>query len=64
VGEWGGRYEGTDQQWGDAFAALLQAEGLGSFFWALNPNSGDTGGDIYIYIYIYIYMYTYRYVYI
>ena len=28
----------------DRFKSLLLDEGLSSFYWALNPNSGDTGG--------------------
>ncbi len=45
IGEFGGRYEGQDQVWQDAFVDYLMAKGIRIFFyWALNPNSGDTGG--------------------
>jgi hypothetical protein len=44
VGEWGGRYEGRDVAWADTLCDLLIEEQLSSFYWALNPNSGDTGG--------------------
>ncbi len=44
VGEWGGRYVGDDELWQDRFKAFLLENGLSSFYWALNPNSGDTGG--------------------
>lgn len=44
-GEFGGRYEGDDQVWQDAFVSYLLAKDAHSFFyWCLNPNSGDTGG--------------------
>jgi len=45
IGEFGGRYEGDDKTWQDAFVDYLLAKGIRIFFyWALNPNSGDTGG--------------------
>ena len=44
VGEWGGVYVDKDKQWQDAFSRFLRAHQLSSFYWALNPNSGDTGG--------------------
>jgi len=45
VGEFGGRYQGKDQVWQDAFVAYIKREGIKSwFYWSLNPNSGDTGG--------------------
>ena len=44
IGEWGGRYVGADEQWQDELKAFLLEHGLSSFYWALNPNSGDTGG--------------------
>jgi len=43
VGEWGGVYEGNDELWQDQFKSWLLDEGLSSIYWALNPNSGDTG---------------------
>ncbi|KAL1507623.1 hypothetical protein AB1Y20_007242 [Prymnesium parvum] len=44
VGEWGGNYLGDDELWQDKFKSFLLEEHLSSFYWALNPNSGDTGG--------------------
>ncbi|MCS7177708.1 MAG: glycoside hydrolase family 5 protein [Anaerolineae bacterium] len=45
IGEFGGRYEGDDRVWQDAFVDYLRAKGIRIwFYWALNPNSGDTGG--------------------
>jgi aryl-phospho-beta-D-glucosidase BglC (GH1 family) len=50
VGEWGGRYTDetdpmhSDEQWQNTLRAALRDHGLSSFYWALNPNSGDTGG--------------------
>ena len=43
VGEWGGFYTGKDRVWQDEFAHYLQRNQLSSFYWCLNPNSGDTG---------------------
>ena len=43
VGEWGGFYAGKDRIWQDEFAKYLQRNQLSSFYWCLNPNSGDTG---------------------
>lgn len=49
VGEFGGTYDDAkdpgEVAWNDAFVAYLAAFPEPSFFyWALNPNSGDTGG--------------------
>ncbi len=45
IGEFGGRYEEDDRVWQDAFVDYLLEKGIPIFFyWALNPNSGDTGG--------------------
>lgn len=45
IGEFGGRYEGDDRVWQDAFVDYLLAKDIRIwFYWALNPNSGDTGG--------------------
>ena len=44
VGEWGGPFEGKDRQWQEAFSRFLQQKKISSFYWALNPNSEDTGG--------------------
>ena len=49
VGEWGGRYAAPnaaqgDDLWHEALTAYLLEHSIGSFYWCLNPNSGDTGG--------------------
>ena len=47
VGEFGGRFPkgSLERCWAVAFASYLRETGLSdSFFWCLNPNSGDTGG--------------------
>ncbi|KAL1519958.1 hypothetical protein AB1Y20_023444 [Prymnesium parvum] len=47
IGEWGGRYTGADKVWQDAFVGFLADPRnaiAGSFYWAINPNSADTGG--------------------
>lgn len=45
VGEFGGKYQGDDQRWQDRFVQYLKDKGVKVwFYWALNPNSGDTGG--------------------
>lgn len=44
VGEWGGVFEDKDRKWQEAFQRYLLANELSSFYWALNPNSEDTGG--------------------
>ena len=44
VGEWGGWYTGSDAVWQRAFSAYLSRHRVGSFYWALNPTSRDTGG--------------------
>ena len=49
IGEWGGTYvdrgpKTRNRAWMDAFHRYLGRRGLSSFFWCLNPNSGDTGG--------------------
>ncbi|WP_297507548.1 glycoside hydrolase family 5 protein [Thermococcus sp.] len=45
IGEWGGKYEGLDRVWQDAFVSWLIKKRIYSFFyWCLNPESGDTGG--------------------
>jgi endoglucanase len=48
IGEFGGKYgEGDprDVRWQDALVDYLVAQGVSSaFYWAWNPNSGDTGG--------------------
>ncbi|CAN0409949.1 unnamed protein product, partial [Phaeothamnion confervicola] len=44
VGEWGGTDAGMDAQWQTAFAEYLNAHGISSFYWTLNPGSSNTGG--------------------
>ena len=47
IGEFGGTYDdATEVAWGDAFVDWLDDAPHGPYFfyWALNPNSGDTGG--------------------
>lgn len=44
VGEFGGRYDGKDKIWQDAFIEYLKNKNMSFFYWCLNPNSGDTGG--------------------
>lgn len=45
LGEWGGQCQGKDQQYHDQLSQYLRNRGMASaFYWALNPNSGDTGG--------------------
>lgn len=45
VGEFGGRYIGKDKVLLDALVDYYLSKGIkNTFFWALNPNSGDTGG--------------------
>ena len=44
-GEFGGTYVGLDKTWNDAFVAYIQQKNIPNFFyWAMNQNSGDTGG--------------------
>ncbi|GAA3969049.1 cellulase family glycosylhydrolase [Thermobifida alba] len=45
IGEWGGFLDGGDnEKWMEALRSLIIEERLHHTFWALNPNSGDTGG--------------------
>lgn len=45
VGEFGGTHQGQDQIWQDYLISYLRNKGQKDFFyWAMNPNSGDTGG--------------------
>ena len=44
IGEWGGTFTGADGAWQRALVDYLATREIGSFFWALNPNSADTGG--------------------
>jgi len=46
IGEFGGKFqEGKDQMWKNALVSYLKSNDQKDFFyWALNPNSSDTGG--------------------
>ncbi len=46
LGEWGGfmRPGSLDAIWQNAFGNWLIANDVDSFYWTVNPNSGDTGG--------------------
>jgi endoglucanase len=45
MGEWGGKYRtDADIKWQNKFAAYLKEKSIGSFYWCVNPNSGDTEG--------------------
>lgn len=45
IGEFGGRYNGKDKIWQDALVEYILKKNIkDSFYWSLNPNSGDTGG--------------------
>ena len=41
----GGQMQGTDETWMNAFGEyLINIDARDTWFWCLNPNSGDTGG--------------------
>jgi endoglucanase len=45
LGEFGGKYTTSDKTWQDAFVTYMIGKGTkNSFYWCVNPNSGDTGG--------------------
>ncbi|KAF1315067.1 Cellulase glycosyl hydrolase, partial [Globisporangium splendens] len=45
IGEWGGAFEKSDDQtWQREFAKYLKDNELSWFYWAINPNAGDTKG--------------------
>jgi endoglucanase len=46
VGEFGGRSVGQDREgvWQRSLVSFLKDSGISYTYWALNPNSGDTGG--------------------
>ena len=46
TGEWGGLMDNsTDQEWMEEFATYLdELDQMCTYFWCLNPDSGDTGG--------------------
>ena len=46
IGEWGGPLkDDADRSWQhEVVDYLIHRDHVGSFYWCLNPNSGDTGG--------------------
>ncbi|KAI9909580.1 hypothetical protein PsorP6_015163 [Peronosclerospora sorghi] len=44
VGSWGAQMKDKNKKWAHAVSAYLQNKSIGSFYWALNPESADTGG--------------------
>jgi len=45
TGEWGGNLQGKNGVWMNAFVNYLKNRKMtDTFFWCLNPDSGDTGG--------------------
>lgn len=44
VGAWGAKLQGIDKQWVTTVATYLSDNNIGSFYWAFNPQSADTGG--------------------
>ena len=44
IGEWGGRFVGADAIWQNLFCDYLISLRVSGLYWALNSNSGDTGG--------------------
>tara|TARA_B110001452_G_scaffold85805_1_gene70125 strand:+ start:470 stop:3088 length:2619 start_codon:yes stop_codon:yes gene_type:complete len=44
IGEMGGNYRGRDRQWQQEFIRYAIEKGFGLLYFALNPNTHDTGG--------------------
>ena len=44
IGETGGNYRGRDRQWQQVFVRYAIEKGFGLLYFALNPNTHDTGG--------------------
>jgi hypothetical protein len=44
VGAWGAKMKGKDEQWAQTLSKYLSENKIGSFYWAFNPQSADTGG--------------------
>ncbi|TMW60966.1 hypothetical protein Poli38472_001008 [Pythium oligandrum] len=44
IGAWGAKMEGKNEKWATEVASYLAKNKLGSFYWAFNPQSADTGG--------------------
>ncbi|KAF1786891.1 Glycoside hydrolase superfamily [Phytophthora cactorum] len=46
VGSWGAQMKDKNKQWANAVSAYLEEKSIGSFYWAFNPQSADTGGFV------------------
>lgn len=46
VGAWGAKMTGNDKKWATALSSYLGDHSIGSFYWAFNPQSADTGGFV------------------
>ncbi|KAL4162991.1 hypothetical protein KRP22_015106 [Phytophthora ramorum] len=46
VGSWGAQMKDKNKKWADAVSAYLEDKSIGSFYWAFNPQSADTGGFV------------------
>ncbi|KAF1315254.1 Cellulase-9, endo-1,4-beta-glucanase, partial [Globisporangium splendens] len=46
VGAWGAKMTGNDLKWANTLATYLSDNSIGSFYWAFNPQSADTGGFV------------------
>ena len=44
IGEWGGHGKDKDGVWQETIARYFKSNQINSFYWCVNPNSGDTGG--------------------
>ncbi|RMX63457.1 hypothetical protein DD238_007077 [Peronospora effusa] len=44
VGSWGAQMKDKNKKWANAVSAYLDKTSIGSFYWAFNPQSADTGG--------------------
>ncbi|KAF4146175.1 Cellulase (glycosyl hydrolase family 5) [Phytophthora infestans] len=46
VGSWGAQMKEKNKQWAKAVSSYLEEKSIGSFYWAFNPQSADTGGFV------------------
>ncbi|RLN85595.1 hypothetical protein BBJ28_00018034 [Nothophytophthora sp. Chile5] len=46
VGSWGAKMEDENKEWANAVSSYLETNSIGSFYWAFNPQSADTGGFV------------------
>jgi hypothetical protein len=46
VGSWGAQMKDKNKKWATAVSAYLEDKSIGSFYWAFNPQSADTGGFV------------------